>query len=101
CILSTSCASYVELLLTEPSTVNGVPGTGNRGVGIGGTITAGGYGGIRLSLQAAPWTIKTTTVVDQIETPGGEIVFTLQTAKGWAHAPASTTTSTAQPSGVV
>ena len=101
CILSTSCTAYVALPLTAPTTVNGVPGTGTKGIGIGGFITAGGYGGIRLSLEAAPWTIKTTTVFDQIETTGGQIVFTPQTAKGWAHAPASTTTSTAQPSGVV
>jgi hypothetical protein len=101
CLLSTSCTAWVELGLTEPTTVNGVPGTGTRGVGVGGLLTAGGYGGIRISLQAAPWTIKTTTVTDQIETTGGEIVFIPQTAKGWAHAPASTTTSTAQPSGVL
>jgi hypothetical protein len=101
CILSTSCTAYVALPLTEPTTVNGIPGTGTKGIGIGGFITAGGYGGIRLSLEAAPWTIKTTTVFDQIETTEGQIVFTPQTAKGWAHAPASTTSSTAQPSGVV
>jgi hypothetical protein len=101
CVLSSSCTAYVALPLTEPTTVNGVPGTGNKGVGIGGLITAGGYGGIRISLQAAPWTIKTTTVTDQIETTGGEIIFTYPIAKGWAHAPVSTTTSTAQPSGVV
>jgi hypothetical protein len=101
CILSTSCTAYVALPLTLPTTVNGVPGTGTKGIGIGGFLTAGGYGGIRLSLEAAPWTIKTTTVFDQIETIEGQIVFTPQTAKGWAHAPASTTSSTAQPSGVV
>jgi hypothetical protein len=102
CILSTSCTAYVALPLTLPTTVNGVPGTGTKGIGIGGFLTAGGYGGIRLSLEAAPWTIKTATVVDQITTPtGGSRIFTFQTAKGWAHAPASTTSSTAQPSGVV
>ena len=101
CILSTSCTAYVELPLTAPTTVNGVPGTGTKGIGIGGFLTAGGYGGIRLSLQAAPWTIKTTSVTDQITATGGSRIFTLQTAKGWAHAPASTTTSTAQTSGVV
>jgi len=98
CILSSSCTSYVELLLTEPTTLNG---TGIRGVGVGGLITAGGFGGIRVSLQAAPWTIKVTTVLDQITTTGGQIVFTPQTAFGWAHAPASTTSSSAQPGGVV
>jgi hypothetical protein len=98
CILSTSCDSYIALPLTEPTTVNG---TANRGVGIGGLLTAGGFGKIRVSLQAAPWTIKVTTVVDQIETTGGQVIFTFQTAVGWAHAPASTTSNSAQPSGVV
>ena len=102
CLLSTSCTLYLDLLLTKPTTVNGASGTGTTGVGIGGLLTAGGYGGIRISLQAAPWTIKTATVIDQITTsPGGSRIFTLQTVKGWAHAPASTTSSTAQPSGVV
>jgi hypothetical protein len=101
CVLSTSCTSYVELALTEPTTVNGVPGSGIRGIGIGGLLTAGGYGGIRISLQAAPWTVKTATVFDQITTTGGQIVFTPWVASGWAHAPASTTSSSAQPGGVV
>jgi hypothetical protein len=101
CILSSSCTAFVALPLTAPTTVNGVPGTGTKGIGIGGFITAGGYGGIRLSLEAAPWTIKTTTVIDQITTTGGSRIFTEQTAQGWAHAPASTTTSTAQTSGMV
>ena len=102
CLLSTACSQYLNMPFTRPTTVNGVPGTGITAVGVGGLITAGGYGGIRISLEAAPWTIKTTSVVDQITTPtGGSRVFTTQTYKGWAHAPASTTSSTAQPSGVV
>ena len=102
CILSTSCTAFVALPLTGPTTVNGVTGTDIKGVGLGGLLTAGGYGGIRVSLQAAPWTIKTVTVLDQITTPtGGSRIVTSQTARGWAHAPASTTSSTAQPSGVV
>ena len=40
-------------------------------------------------------------MTDQLSTTGGEIIFTQWIAKGWAHAPASTTSSTAQPSGVV
>jgi hypothetical protein len=101
CLLSTVCTLYLELPFTQPTTVNGEAGTGIYGVGIGGLLTAGGYGGIRLSLQGAPWTIKTITVVDHLSTPGGSQIFTEQTAKGWAHAPASTTSNTAQPSGVV
>jgi hypothetical protein len=79
-----------------------VPGTGTKGVGVGGLITAGGYGGIRISLQANPWTIKTATLLDQITPTGGPPrVMTTWVLKGWAHAPVSTTTSTAQPSGVI
>jgi hypothetical protein len=41
-------------------------------------------------------------VLDQITPTGGPPrIITTWTAQGWAHAPVSTTTSTAQPSGVV
>jgi hypothetical protein len=102
CLLSTACTQFIPMVLTQPTTVNGVPGTGIKGVGVGGLITAGGWGGIRVSLQAAPWTIKTATVLDQITPTGGPPrITTTWTARGWAHAPASTTTSTVQPSGMV
>jgi hypothetical protein len=102
CILSTACTQYLPMVLNQPTTVNGVPGTGTKGVGVGGLITAGGYGGMRISLQAAPWTIKTATVLDQITPTGGPPrIMTTWIAKGWAHAPVSTTTSTAQGSGMV
>ncbi|MBW1687208.1 MAG: hypothetical protein JRS35_19340 [Deltaproteobacteria bacterium] len=102
CLLSTACTQFLPMVFNQPTTVNGVPGTGRKGVGIGGMITAGGYGGIRISLQATPWTIKTATVIDQITpTGGGPRVMETWIAKGWAHAPASTTTSTAQVSGMV
>jgi hypothetical protein len=102
CILSTACTQFLPMVLNQPTTVNGVPGTGTKGPGVGGLITAGGYGGIRISLQANPWTIKTATVFDQITPTGGPPrIVTTWVAKGWAHAPVSTTTSTAQPSGVI
>jgi hypothetical protein len=103
CILSSVCTQYLPLVLNQPTTVNGVPGTGSKGVGVGGLITAGGYGGIRISLQAAPWTVKTATVLDQITPQGspGVRIITTWVAKGWAHGPASSTSSTAQQSGVV
>jgi hypothetical protein len=102
CILSTACTQFIPMLLTQPTTVNGVPGSGTKGVGVGGLITAGGYGGMRSSLQAHPWTIKTATVLDQITPTGGPPpITTTWVAQGWAHAPVSTTTSTAQPSGMV
>ena len=96
CILSSACTLYIALPFTAPTTGGGI-----KGIGIGGTQTVGGYGGIRMSIQHAPWTIKTATMTDQISTPGGSRVFVPVTMKGWAHAPASSTTSTAQPSGMV
>jgi hypothetical protein len=102
CLLSTVCTQFLPLQLTQPTTVNGVLGTGVKGIGIGGLITVGGYGGIRISLQCAPWTVKTVTVIDQITTPtGGLQTFIEIPGKGWAHAPVSTTTSTAQVGGML
>jgi hypothetical protein len=103
CILTTSCETFLALLLTQPTlTVNGAPGGGSVGVGVGGLITAGGGSSpIRLSLQAAPWTIKSASAIDHVETTGGNAIFTPITSTGFAHGPASGTTSTVQPSGVV
>ena len=102
CILSYDCTEYLPIILNQPTTVNRVPGTGTKGVGVGGLITAGGNGGIRISLQAAPWTIKTATVLDQITPPAGPPRITSTwVAKGWAHGPASNTTTTAQPGGML
>jgi hypothetical protein len=102
CFFSTACTQYLPMVLNQPTTVNGVPGSGTKGVGVGGVISAGGYGGIKISLWAAPWTIKTATVLDQITPTGGPPrIMTTWVAKGWAHAPVSTTTSTAQPSGML
>jgi hypothetical protein len=102
CLLSTTCTQFIPIPLGQPTTVNGVPGTGFKGPGVGGLVTAGGYGGIRISLQAAPWTIKTATVLDQITTGTPPTrIFITKIAKGWAHAPASNTSSTAQPGGII
>jgi hypothetical protein len=54
-----------------------------------------------MSLQWGPWTIKTMTVIDHITTAGGGRTFVPVVQKGWAHAPVSTTTSTAQPGGML
>jgi hypothetical protein len=101
CLLSTACTEYLGLPFSLPTTVNGVPGTGIKGLGIGGSGTVGGYGGIRISLQWGPWTIKSTTMIDQITTINGSREFVTVVQKGFAHAPISTTTSTAQPGGMV
>lgn len=92
CLVSTTCTAFLPLVLTE--------GSGTKGVGIGGLLTIGGTGVIRISIEAAPWTIKPATVIDHITTTGGNTTFTTITLSGFAHGPASAS-STAQPSGVV
>jgi hypothetical protein len=124
CLLSTVCTDFLPLLLTQPTTngaryqVNtatpnqltpgalqgkrlGVPGTGVKGVGIGGLITVGGDSAIRISLEAAPWTVKKATAIDQTDDNTGAAAFHNVTRMGFAHGPLSGTTSTAQPSGVL
>jgi hypothetical protein len=117
CLLSTTCTNYLPLLLTQPTTTN--PPLSKKGLGIGGLLTIGaGTNPIRISIEAAPWTIKTGTSIDEITTPMtpmGVKKFTNRTAMGSAfvHKPASTSASflhtllsdtmmgTASPSGVV
>ncbi len=100
CLLSTQCTNFLPLQLTKHAATSAV-----KGVGIGGLLTIGaGTNPIRISIEAAPWTIKTATVIDQITTPMtpmGVKVFINVSGKGFAHDPSSTTTNTAQPSGVV
>jgi hypothetical protein len=97
CLVSTICTDFVGLAFTEPTSLP--PGPPIKGVGVGGLITAGGQGAIRLSIEAAPWTVKTATVTDHADALGG--IFRTETAMGFAHGPASATSSTAQPGGVV
>jgi hypothetical protein len=98
CLFSTACGTALPLALTQHTGA-----TGTKGVGIGGIVTIGGTSPIRISIEAAPWTIKTKTSIDQITTPVGGTVkkFVNRTEKGFAHGPSSNTTSTANPSGVV
>src|SRR5262249_46539555 len=90
CLLTTVCNNFLPLLLTQPTTNGarfqvatattnqlthlgqqgkrlGIPGTKIKGVGVGGLITVGGAGGIRISVEAAPWTIKTATAIDETD----------------------------------
>ena len=86
-----ACSSF----LSVPLTVGGT-----RGVGIGGLITAGTFGqsGIKVSLINAPWTVKTAVVTGITTDNGG---FSTQSRFGFAHGPASFTSSTNSISGVV
>ena len=82
--------------LDVPLSLNG----GNTGVGIGGTMTVGGAGPIRISIQAAPWTLGNGSAVNQT----GKGNFKTVVASGFIHEAASGTGgggSTAVTSGVV
>ena len=91
CILFAGCTSFLPIPLTV---------AGTRGVGIGGLVTVGTFQpGIKVSILDAPWTIK-TAIISNIPTPNGNL-FTTSSRFGFAHGPASLTSSTAQKSGVV
>jgi hypothetical protein len=98
CLFSTACGTNLPLLLTQHT-----PVSATKGAGIGGILTIGGTSPIRISIEAAPWTLRTKTSIDQITTPvGGTVkIYVNRTEKGFAHGPNTNTTSTALPSGVV
>ncbi len=91
CILFMGCASALPI----PLSVNGT-----AGVGIGGLITLNTFGaaGIKFSIHGQPWTVK-TALVDGIPADNGG--FSTVSAFGFAHGPASATSSTAAVSGVI
>ena len=106
CVITSTCATTLDLPLTQPATTNDPTSLGaTKGVGIGGLLTIAGSNGTRISIQAAPWTIKTATVIDEITTPTNKTqkVTTPVIRAGFAHGPSGTTalSTTAQPSGVV
>lgn len=82
-------------LIPVPLTVGGT-----RGAGIGGLITLNGYGpGIHVSLVGAPWTIGAAVVSTGTTANGAPTGTGLRS--GFAHGPASGTTTTARIGGVV
>ena len=91
CLLAVGCAS--NLPLDVGKTVNGVA----QGAGVGGILTIGQLGTIRISILGAPFTVKTVTAFARTAN-GGINTFT---DKGFAHGPLSGTSSTAQVSGVL
>jgi hypothetical protein len=82
------CISNISVPLT--------PTAGGAGFGIGGTRTT--TGPVNLTLQHAPWTIGQPVMT--LHTPGSTITTPVLPG-GFAHGPASLTSSTAQRSGVV
>ncbi len=90
CILKGDCSIGLPIPLTVG---------GTAGVGIGGLITLGTFhGAIKFSIHGQPWTIK-TAVLDNLTTDNGG--FSTQSVVGFAHGPASATSTTAEISGVV
>jgi hypothetical protein len=90
CIFQSSCGLNLPLDLTRNN--------GNTGVGVGGTVTLGGNGTIRISIEGAPWTLATVTRSHQ--TIGGN--FEMRTQVGFVHGAASgSNSSTAANSGVI
>ncbi|MBW2269135.1 MAG: PEP-CTERM sorting domain-containing protein [Deltaproteobacteria bacterium] len=96
CLLNTNCVNFGGMPLTE------IQGSQTVGVGIGGLLTFTIFSGFaRLSVEANPWSLKTTAVQDQRTTTGGAQTTKTLTFKGFAHDPASGTTNTADIGGVV
>ena len=92
------CILFMGCFGLPPSVPLTVGGT--RGAGIGGLITINTFGtaGIKFSIFGQPWTIKTALVTGITTDNGG---FSTASAFGFAHGPASATSSTADISGVV
>jgi hypothetical protein len=92
CLLAVGCAT--NLPLDVGKTINGVA----QGGGVGGILTIGQLGTLRISVLGAPYTVKTVTAYNR--TNNGQVIQTF-TEKGFAHGPLSGTSSTAQTSGVL
>ncbi len=89
CLVVSGCPNFLPLFLTQND--------GNTGVGVGGTITVGNVGALRVSLVNQPWTLGTGMGIQQTNNSG----FVDVTIEGFIHGPASNTSSTALASGVV
>jgi hypothetical protein len=89
CLFAPGCASFLPL--------NNTTNNGNTGLGVGGQLTLGGFGMIRISVVNQPWTLGTVSGVNQTVSGG----FKTISRQGFIHGPASTTSSTATGSGVV
>lgn len=90
CLIIPACGGEILTLAFSRT-----PGTNQ--VGVGGLLTLGNKGPIRVSMIAGPWTIGTGTAVNQTAKGG----FKTITATGFAHGAASGTAASAAPSGVI
>jgi hypothetical protein len=89
CLLVPGCGTFIGL--------NNTTNNGNTGLGIGGVLTIGRFGSVRISLVGGAWTLGTTAGVTQTH----EGNFKTKTLAGWVHGAASSNSSTAANSGVI
>ena len=92
CLFNTNCNAQFDI----PISLN----DGHTGFGVGGLLTGGGNGEIRISIEAAPWTLGSGTAVNQT----GKGNFKTLAVSGFIHGAASDTgggSSTAVNSGVI
>jgi len=90
---ATGCPFPQYLPLNVGETNNGVANGGSAG----GLLTIGGLGDIRISISGAPYTVKTISAFNRTDNGGIETF----TEKGFAHGPASMTSSTGMSTGVL
>jgi hypothetical protein len=89
CLIFAGCGQSLPLILT----VN----NGATGLGVGGQVTVGGSGPIRISLVNSPWQLGTAT---RLQSTSNGVIITRMMA-GFLHGPQSNVSSTAKASGVV
>jgi hypothetical protein len=89
CLFQANCVTNLPLNLTANN--------GATGHGVGGLLTLGGNGSIRISLEFAPWTLTTVTGLNQTVKGG----FKTLSRVGFVHGAGSTASSTASDSGVI
>ncbi len=103
CVLFPGCSAYIPMPFTE---------NGTRGAGIGGVIAVENFskGGLEFTILGAPWTLGAaviTGVPNRITLTQNGVVtsrFTITETRiqsGFAHGPASATSSTARLGGVI
>lgn len=89
CLFTVGCATALPLQNTKNN--------GATGLGVGGVLTLGGAGPLRISIINQPWTLGTVSGVNQTVSGG----FKTLSRNGFVHGPVSSTSSTATGSGVV
>jgi len=89
CLFSPDCAAFLPL--------NNTTNNGATGIGVGGQLTIGRFGAVRISVVNGPWTLGTVSGVNQTKSGG----FATLSKGGFVHGAASSNSSTATGSGLI